>query len=90
MTGQKVLIQIINKSGNFYSFERVLKVKTAQAQLSQELIQQKNALPLKPEKPGKHVLTCLWKYSYNTRDCVATEVRTFNFGKTRKQYYPLW
>ena len=84
MAGQKAL------SGNFYSHEIILKVETAQAQLCQELNQQNNLLPLKPAQPGKLLLTCFWKYSYNTRDCVARETRTFNFGKNCKQYYPLW
>ena len=43
-----------------------------------------------PDQPGKHVLPCLWKYSYNTPDCVAREIRTFNFGKKCKKYFPLW
>ena len=57
MTGQKVPIQVMNKLGNCYSYETVLKVETAQAELSKELSQQKNPLPLKPDQPGKHVLT---------------------------------
>ena len=89
MAGQKAVIQIINKSGNFYSLGIVLKVETAQKQLFQELNLQKNPLALKSEQPGKYVLPCFWNYSYNTRDCVVGEIRTFNFGKNCKQYYPL-
>ena len=48
----------MNKVGNCCSYETVLKVETAQVELSQEFSQQKNALPLKPDEPGKHVLTC--------------------------------
>ena len=61
-------------------------METGQAYLSQEL-NQKNPFILKPDQPGKHVLTCFWKYSYNTGDYVAREIRTFNCGKKRKQYY---
>ena len=57
MTGQKAPIQVMNKLGNCYSYEIVLKVETAQAELSKELSQQKNPLPLKPDQLGKHVLT---------------------------------
>ena len=57
MTGQNAPIQIMNKLGNCDSYETVLKVETAQAELSQELSQQKNPLPLKLDQPGKHVLT---------------------------------
>ena len=35
-------------------------METAQAELSQELSQQKNPLSLKPDQPGKHVLTYFW------------------------------
>ena len=59
---------------------------TASALLFQELSQQKISLPLKSDQPGKRVLTCLWKYSYNTGHWVEREIRTFNFGKKRKQY----
>ena len=49
MPGQKVSIQIMNKLGDCCSYETVLKVETAQAELSRELSQQKNPLPLKPD-----------------------------------------
>ena len=74
MTGQETPIQIINKSGNFYSYEAVLKVKSAQALLSQELSQQKNHL-IKSDQPGKHVITFLRKYSYKAH---STSVRSIN------------
>ena len=35
-------------------------METAQAELSQEFSQQKNPLSLKPDQPGKHVLTYFW------------------------------
>ena len=57
MTGQKAPIQTMKKLGNCCNYETVLKVETAQAELSQELSQQKNPLPLKPDQPEKHVLT---------------------------------
>ena len=60
MTGQKAPIQIMNKLGNYCSYETVLKVETAQAELSQELSQQKNPLPLKPDQPRKYVQTYFW------------------------------
>ena len=60
MTGQKAPLKIMNKLGNCCSYETVLKVETAQAELSQELSQQKNPLSLKPDQPGKHVLTYFW------------------------------
>ena len=47
----------MNKLGNCCSYETVLKVETAQAELSQELSQEKNPLPLEPDQPGKYVLT---------------------------------
>ena len=50
----------MNKLGNCFSYEKVLKVETAQGELSQELTQQKNPPPLKPDQPGKHVLTYFW------------------------------
>ena len=66
MTGQKALIQIMNKLGNCCSYEKVLKLETAQGELSQELSQQKNPLPLKPDQPGKHILTYFW---WDNFDC---------------------
>ena len=50
----------MNKLGNCYSYETVLKEETARVELSQELSQRKNPLPLKPYQPGKHVLTYFW------------------------------
>ena len=44
MTGQKAPIQIINKLGDCCNYDTVLKVEIAQAELSQELTQQKNPL----------------------------------------------
>ena len=41
-------------------------METAQAELSQELSQQKNLLSLKPDQPGKHVLTYFW---WDNFDC---------------------
>ena len=66
MAGQKAPIQIMNKLGNCCSYETVLKVETAQAELYQELSQQKNPLPLKPDQPGKHVVTYFW---WDNFDC---------------------
>ena len=66
MTGQKTPIQMMSKLGNCCSYETVLKAKTAQAKLSQELSQQKNPLSLKPDQPGKHVLTYFW---WDNFDC---------------------
>ena len=57
----------MNKLGNCCSYETVLKVETAQAELSQELSQQKNALPLKPDQPGKHVLTYFWWHNFDCK-----------------------
>ena len=53
MVGQKAPIQIMNKLGNSCSYETVLKLETARAELSQELSQQKYPLPLKPDQPGQ-------------------------------------
>ena len=66
MTGQNAPIQMMNKLGNCCSYETVLKVETAQVELSQELSQQKNPLPLKPDQPGKHILTYFW---WDNFDC---------------------
>ena len=66
MTGQKAPIHIMNKLGNCCSYQTVLKVETAQAELYQELSQQKNPLPLKPDQPGKLVLTY---FSWDNFDC---------------------
>ena len=66
MTGQKALIQIMNKLGNCYSYDTVLKMETAQAELSQELSEQKTSLALKPYQPGKHAVTYFW---WDNFDC---------------------
>ena len=66
MTGQKAPIQTMNKLGNCCSYKTVLKVETAQGELSQEISQQKNPLHLKPDQPGKHVLTDFW---WDNFDC---------------------
>ena len=50
----------MNKLDNCYSYETVLKEETARVELSQELSQRKNPLPLKPYQLGKHVLTYFW------------------------------
>ena len=42
---------------------------------------QENPLPLKAHQPGKQERKCKRKYSYNTRNCVTRELRTFTFGK---------
>ena len=57
----------MSKLGNCCSYETVLKVETAQAELSKELSQQKNALPLKPDQPGKHVLTYFWWHNFDCK-----------------------
>ena len=57
----------MNKVGNCCSYETVLKVETAQVELSQEFSQQKNALPLKPDEPGKHVLTCFCQHNFDCK-----------------------
>lgn len=41
MTGQEAPIMIINKIDNYYSYEAELKEENAQAELFQELSQQK-------------------------------------------------
>ena len=56
----------MNKLGNCCSYETVLKVETAQVELSQEFSQQKNPLPLKSDQPGKHILTYFW---WDNFDC---------------------
>ena len=56
----------MNKLGNCCSYETVSKVETAQAELSKELSQEKNPLPLEPDQPGKYVLTCFW---WDNFDC---------------------
>ena len=40
--------------------QQLSKVETEQAELSQELSQQKNLLTLGPDQPRKHVLTYFW------------------------------
>ena len=49
MTGQKAPTQIRNNLGNCCHYETVLKVETAQDQLSQELSQLTILLSLKPD-----------------------------------------
>ena len=49
MTGQKAPTQIRNNLGNCCRYETVLKVETAQDQLSQELSQLTILLSLKPD-----------------------------------------
>ena len=66
MTGQIALIQIMNKLGNCCSYDTVLKMETAQAELSEELSEQKNPLALKPYQPGKHAVTYFW---WDNFDC---------------------
>ena len=67
MTGQEALIQIINKLSNCCSYATVLKAETAKAELSKDLSQQKIPLPLKPDQPGKHVLTYFWWDNFNCK-----------------------
>ena len=68
MTGQKAPIQIMNKFGNCGSYETVLKVETEKAELSQEVCQQTQPLPLKPDlPPGKHVLTYFWWVNFDCK-----------------------
>ena len=53
MQGQKALIQIMNKLGNSCSYEKVLKLETAQGELSQELSQQKKSPSVKAKSTRK-------------------------------------
>ena len=66
MTGQKAPIQIINKLGDCCNYDTVF-CGNAQAELSQELTQQKIPFFLKPGQPGKHVLTYFWWHSFDCR-----------------------
>ena len=50
----------MNKLGNCCIYQTVLKEETARVELFQELSQKKNPFPLKPDQPGKHVLTYFW------------------------------
>ena len=65
MTGQKAPIQIMNKLGNCCSHVTVLKVETAQAELSSELSQRKKSPSFNPDQPGKHVLTYFWRDNFD-------------------------
>ena len=58
----------------------------------------KNPFPLKPDQPGKYVLTCFW---WKNLDCEKENVkenmglsckknRRFKFGKKCEQYYQFW
>ena len=96
MKGEKSLIQIINKFDNFYSNETVLKVETAQAQLSEELSPQKKipSFKARPTKKSMFELVC---GSIHTKHGIAlqeksehsTLVRSVNsitlFGKKEKK-----
>ena len=46
----------------------------------------KYPLPLKPDQPESMLVEVFVRHG----DCVPREIRTFNFGKKCKQYYPLW
>ena len=50
----------MNKLGYCCIYQTVLKEETARVELFQELSQKKNPFPLKPDQPGKHVLTYFW------------------------------
>ena len=93
MTGQKALIQIMNKLGNCCSYDTVLKMETAQAELSEELSEQKNPLALKPYQPGKHAVTYFWWDNFdckkeNLKGSIQTTRGIAFFECT--QYYSFW
>ena len=60
MTGQKAPIQIMNKLGNCCSHVTVLKVETAQAELSQELSQRKKSPSFKSRSTRKTCSNFWW------------------------------
>ena len=70
MTGHKALIQIINQSGNFYSFERLFERYIKSGNCISIIISRaqpaKKSPSFKTRSTRKHALTCLQKYSYNT------------------------
>eukprot|EP00794_Sanderia_malayensis_P011485 gene11485-12682_t len=66
LTGQKLPIKILSKYGNSCSYETVLKIETAQAELVQKMRQQNYPLPLLPADPTSSVLTFFW---WDNFDC---------------------
>ena len=92
----------MNKLGNC-SYDTVLEMETAQAELSQELSEQKNPLALKPYQPGKHALTYFWwdnfdckkenfKGSIQTTHRIAFQEKSENSTSVRSvhSYYSFW
>ena len=62
ITGQKVLVQVVNKLGHCITYDKVMDAETTQAQIAAEAItsNDQRALPLKPVNDTAKVRTAFW------------------------------
>ena len=60
MTGQKNVVDIVNKLGHSISYNRTCEIETAQAEAANRCRQSGDILQLRPETPNDIVLTYFW------------------------------
>ena len=60
MTGQRNIIEIVNKLGHCISYNLTCEIETAQAVRAQYLATKNNSLPIRPSTDSSTVLTVFW------------------------------
>ena len=69
ITGQKKVVQIVNRLGHSISYDEVLDIETAQAKRSRETIErgESSILPIIPKSDGNQVSTVFWVDNFDKK-----------------------
>ena len=67
ITGQRKVVEIVNRLGHCLDYNTTCEIETAQAVKSQLLSQSCSSLPLLPSDPSNYVLTVFWVDNFDVK-----------------------